>query len=74
MTFQIDKGETFFIGTVKEIPAINTQGKTVEEAAENIIDALILYFEDLKGHAEELINSKPIRVNQKRINREIVFA
>ena len=47
LTIVISKGEEFFIGTIKEIPAVLTQGKTVEEAKENVLDALELYLEDL---------------------------
>lgn len=47
LTIAISKGEKFFIGTIKEIPAVLTQGKTVEEAKENVLDALELYLEDL---------------------------
>lgn len=47
LTIAISKGEKFFIGTIKEIPAVLTQGKTVEEAKENVLDALELYLKDL---------------------------
>lgn len=46
LTIVISKGEEFFIGTIKEIPAVLTQGKTVEETRENVLDALELYRED----------------------------
>lgn len=45
-TIVISKGEEFFIGAIKEIPSVLTQGKTVEETKENVLDALELYFED----------------------------
>jgi predicted RNase H-like HicB family nuclease len=48
LTIVISHGEEFFIGSIKEIPAVLTQGKTVEETRENVLDALKLYLEDSK--------------------------
>jgi len=48
LTLVISKGEEFYIGTTKEIPAVITQGKTIEEARENVMDALALYLENMK--------------------------
>lgn len=48
MTLRISKGEEYFIGTIKEIPAVITQGKTIEETKENILDALQLYLEGMQ--------------------------
>jgi predicted RNase H-like HicB family nuclease len=48
LTIVITKGEEFFIASIKEIPAVITQGKTVEEAKENVMDALKLYLEDMQ--------------------------
>ena len=48
LTIVIIKGEEFYIASIKEIPAVLTQGKTVEEAKENVIDALKLYLEDMQ--------------------------
>jgi len=48
LTLVISKGEEFYIGTIKEIPAVITQGKTIDEARENVIDALALYLENMK--------------------------
>lgn len=52
LTIVISKGEEFFIGTIKEIPAVLTQGKTVEEARENVLDALELYLEDMQSEED----------------------
>lgn len=43
--FSIFKSEGFYIGTIKEYPAVNTQGKTRKEVKENLLDALKLYLE-----------------------------
>ena len=48
LTIVISKGEKFYMASIKEIPAVLTQGKTVEEAKENVIDALKLYLEDMQ--------------------------
>jgi len=52
LTIVISKGEEFFIGTIKEIPAVLTQGKTVEEARENVLDALQIYLEDMQSEED----------------------
>ena len=47
LTLVIKKGKSgFLIGQLKEIPAVFTQGLSVEEVKENIKDALKLYLED----------------------------
>jgi predicted RNase H-like HicB family nuclease len=48
LTIAIAKGDEYFIGTIKEIPAVITQGETVEETRENVLDALRLYLEDMQ--------------------------
>lgn len=48
LTITIAKGDEYFIGTIKEIPAVNTQGTTIEETRENVLDALRLYLEDMQ--------------------------
>jgi predicted RNase H-like HicB family nuclease len=52
LTIVISKGEEFFIGTIKEIPAVLTQGQTVEETKENVLDALELYLEDMQSEED----------------------
>jgi predicted RNase H-like HicB family nuclease len=53
LTIVISKGEELFIGTIKEIPAVLTQGKTVEEAKANVLDALELYLEDMQSEEDD---------------------
>jgi len=48
LTLVISKGEEFYIGTTKDIPAVIAQGKTIDEARENVMDALALYLENMK--------------------------
>ncbi len=49
LTIVISKGEEFFIGMIKEIPAVLSQGETIEKAKENVLDALNLYLEDMQN-------------------------
>jgi predicted RNase H-like HicB family nuclease len=49
-----------FIAYVQEISGINTQGETIEEAKENLADAINLVFEEIravnsKGRANKMI-------------------
>ena len=48
LTISIVKGEEFYVASIKEIPAVLTQGATVEEARSNVPDALQLYLEDMQ--------------------------
>ena len=42
----IEKGENgWFVGQVKEIPAALSQGKTIQEVKDNLLDALKLILE-----------------------------
>ena len=49
LTIVISKGEEFYIGTIKEIPAVLTQGSSIEETKENVLDALELYLKDMQS-------------------------
>jgi predicted RNase H-like HicB family nuclease len=64
LTIVVYKGEEYFIGTIKEIPAVLTQGVTIEETKANILDALSLYLEDMRSENFE---------NQV-LEEELVFA
>ena len=49
LTLVIKNGQNgFLIGQLKELPAVFTQGLTVDEVKENIMNALALYLEDLR--------------------------
>lgn len=54
MTLRISKGEDFFVGTIKEIPEVITQGKTIEETKENILDALQIYLESMQNETADI--------------------
>jgi predicted RNase H-like HicB family nuclease len=48
LTIVISKGEEFYIGAIKEIPSVLSQGATIQEAKENVLDALEFYLEDMQ--------------------------
>ena len=48
LTIIITKGEEFFVSSIKEIPAVVSQGVTIEEAKANVMDALELYLQDMQ--------------------------
>ena len=49
LTLVIKKGQNgFLIGQLKELPEVFTQGLTVDEVKENIVDALDMHLEDLR--------------------------
>ena len=52
LTISISKGEEYFIGTIKEIPGVITQGKTIMETKDNLMDALQLYLEAMESESE----------------------
>lgn len=54
LTIVISKGKDFFIGTIKEIPAVLTQGETIEETKSNVLDALELYLEDMQSEKDSM--------------------
>ena len=62
-----------YIAYIEEIPGVNTQGETLDEAKANILDALKLVVETRRAIAEkDLIKNSTI--NRKYIREEIVFA
>ena len=49
LTLVIKEGKSgYLIGQLKELPAVFTQGLTVEEVKVNIVDSLGLYLEDIR--------------------------
>ena len=49
------KSGEWYLGWVEEIPGVNTQGKTLKEAKENLKEALLLILE-----TNRLLNKKEI--------------
>ena len=49
LTLVVKKGKDgYLIGQLKEIPEVFTQGLTLEEVKENIMDSLEMYLEDMR--------------------------
>ena len=53
LTVVISKSEDFFIGKIKEIPSVLTQGESIEATKANVLDALELYLEDMQAEKKE---------------------
>jgi predicted RNase H-like HicB family nuclease len=49
-----------FIAYVQEISGINTQGETIEEAKENLADAVNLVFEEIRATSRKGRSNKRI--------------
>lgn len=49
-----------YIAYIQEIPGINTQGETIEEAKENLADAVNLVFEETRATIKKGRTSKLI--------------
>ncbi len=54
----------WYLGWIEEIPGVNTQGKTLQEAKENLKEALFLVLESNRILTKkDLDNGKTIRKN-----------
>ena len=49
-----------YIAYIQEIQGINTQGETIEEAKENLADAVNLVFEDIRAAGKKARTKKMI--------------
>ena len=47
LTIVISKSNDFYIGQIKEMTEVLTQGKSIKKTKENLLDALNLNIEDL---------------------------
>ena len=67
LTAVFQKVEEGFIGFVEELPGANTQGRTLEEARENLTEAVELVLEANRQLAEEslagrVVIREPLRI------------
>ncbi|MGC9089101.1 MAG: type II toxin-antitoxin system HicB family antitoxin [Caldisericia bacterium] len=62
-TLEYGIDDTWYVGRINEIPGIFSQGKTLEELKENILDAYKLMLDD-----EQNIN---ININKKEVLIEV---
>ena len=65
----IEKGESgWLVGQIEEIPAIISQGKTIEEVKMNLLDALYLYLDAQKDQTVKEYEGRTI------IREELILA
>lgn len=57
-----------YIAFVEEIPGVNTQGRTLEEAKENLKEALQLILETNREIAEEMLATTGLPVTKLAIS------
>jgi len=61
------KTKNWFVAWIEEIPGVNTQGKTLEEARENLKEALLMVLESNRKSSRSRMRSKPARRELMRI-------
>ena len=65
--------ESGYIAYIEEIPGVNSQGETLEEAKSNLLEALDLIMETRRSLAEDYLK-KSNNSKKKFIREDIVFA
>ena len=70
LTAVFQKSPYGYIGYVEELPGANTQGKTLKETKENLIEAIRLVLEANKQLMEEELKDK--KVTRKEIGEVVV--
>jgi len=65
LTVVVSKGEEFYIGTIKEIPSVISQGTTIKEAKANVLDALEFYLQDMQNEKD---------AENKVLEEDLIFA
>jgi len=60
------KTKNWFVGWIEEIPGVNTQGKTLKEARENLQDALLLTLETNRASSRSQLK------RGRRARRELI--
>ncbi len=65
LTVVVSKGEEFYIGTIKEIPSVISQGTTIKEARLNVLDALEFYLHDMQNEKDS---------EDKVLEEDLIFA
>ena len=67
-TAVFEKVEGWYIGYVEELPGANTQGETLEEARENLREAIGLILESNRELAERDIVGKDVVKERIKVN------
>jgi len=58
LTAVYEKRDEWYVAYLEEIPGVNTQGKTKEEARENLLDALQIFLEANRELAKRGLSGK----------------
>jgi len=61
LTAVFKKSPYGYVGYIEELPGANTQGETLEEAKENLVEAVKLVLEANRKMAEEELEGTEIR-------------
>jgi predicted RNase H-like HicB family nuclease len=61
------KGRHGYTGFVEELPGVNSQGHTLEEARANLQRLASVVFEEERAQAEELLEGKEVVREQFRV-------
>jgi predicted RNase H-like HicB family nuclease len=64
LTLVVMKGEEYYVGTVKELPGVLTQGSSIEETRENTLNALNDYLDGMRADNE---------INNAVLQEELIF-
>lgn len=54
------KSEHGYVGFVEELPGVNAQGQTIEEARKNLHCQAVLVFNEERAQSEELLVGKDV--------------
>lgn len=66
---RIEEGENgWFVGQIEEMPEVISQGKTIEELEENLMDAFLLIIDQRRKSIAQSFQGK------RTIRKKIVFA
>lgn len=62
------KSEHGYVGFVEELPGVNAQGQTIEEARKNLQFQAVLVFDEERALSQELLVGKDVVREQFRIS------
>ena len=62
------KGEHGYTGFVEELPGVNSQGQTIEEARDNLQRQAVVVFDAERAQAEELLEGKEVVREEFRVS------
>ncbi|HUN68626.1 MAG TPA: type II toxin-antitoxin system HicB family antitoxin [Burkholderiales bacterium] len=61
------KGAHGYVGFVEELPSVNSQGQTIEEARDNLHRLAAVVFEEERAQSAELLEGKEVVREQFRV-------